>query len=171
MSSRSRWLSVREPLPAHTRAWLSVLAFLMPLGLWCLVSYVPFLWHPLVLVTDAGDRSVPGQYGYLAEEQRVERERSEAHEAAATAPTLDDFLEVDDDYEIEVQHYAFLVSEEEFDQIFGRIQARALPYFADPHGHEPGEINTHDGGRGVYWADPSGNILEIITVPYGGWPS
>jgi catechol 2,3-dioxygenase-like lactoylglutathione lyase family enzyme len=82
-----------------------------------------------------------------------------------------DFLEVDDDYEIEVQHYAFLVSEEEFDQIFSRINARALAYFADPHGNEPGEINTHDGGRGVYWADPSGNILEIITVPYGGWPA
>lgn len=82
-----------------------------------------------------------------------------------------DFLEVDDDYEIEVQHYAFLVSEDEFDQIFGRIQERALPHFADPHRNEPGRINTQDGGRGVYWADPSGNILEIITRPYGGWPS
>ena len=73
-SPPSRWLSIREPLPARTRAWLSVLAFLLPLGLWCLVSYVPFVWHPLVMVTDAGDRTVPGQYSYLAEEQRVERE-------------------------------------------------------------------------------------------------
>ena len=44
-------------------------------------------------------------------------------------------------------------------------------YFADPHRNQPGEINSHDGGRGVYWADPSDNLLEIITVPYGGWPS
>ena len=82
-----------------------------------------------------------------------------------------DFLEVDDDYEIEVQHYAFLVSEEEFDQIFGRIQERGLPYWADPGANQPGIINTHDGGRGVYWDDPSANKLEIITVPYGGWPA
>ncbi len=53
----------------------------------------------------------------------------------------------------------------------GRIQERGLEYFADPHGDEPGEINHHYGGRGVYWADPSGNWLEIITVPYGGWPT
>lgn len=78
-----------------------------------------------------------------------------------------DFLEVGDGYEIEVQHYAFLVSEAEFDEIFGRVQARGLPYSADPHGNEPGTINTHDGGRGVYWPDPSGNVLEIITRPYG----
>ncbi|MGH9273116.1 MAG: VOC family protein [Acidimicrobiales bacterium] len=65
------------------------------------------------------------------------------------------------------QHYAFLVSEDEFDEIFGRIQERGLDYFADPHANEPGEINHHDGGRGVYWADPSGHWLEIITRPYG----
>lgn len=82
-----------------------------------------------------------------------------------------DFLEVDDGHEIEVQHYAFLVNEEEFDQIFGRIQERGLPYSADPGGNEVGRINTHYGGRGVYWDDPSGNRLEIITVPYGGWPT
>lgn len=82
-----------------------------------------------------------------------------------------DFLEVDDGHEIEVQHYAFLVNEEEFDQIFGRIQERGLPYSADPGGNEGGRINTHYGGRGVYWDDPSGNRLEIITVPYGGWPT
>ena len=80
-----------------------------------------------------------------------------------------DFLEVDDDCEIEVQHYAFLVSDAEFDQIFGRIQERDLEYFADPGRSQQGEINTHDGGRGVYWDDPSGNKLEIITKPYGGW--
>jgi catechol 2,3-dioxygenase-like lactoylglutathione lyase family enzyme len=65
------------------------------------------------------------------------------------------------------QHYAFLVGEDEFDQIFGRIQARGLAYWADPGHSLPGEINTHDGGRGVYFDDPSGHILEIITRPYG----
>jgi catechol 2,3-dioxygenase-like lactoylglutathione lyase family enzyme len=82
-----------------------------------------------------------------------------------------DFLDVDADYEIEVAHYAFLVTDEEWDQIFGRIQERELPYWADPHNHEAGQINHHDGGRGVYWRDPDGHMLEIITVPYGGWPS
>jgi catechol 2,3-dioxygenase-like lactoylglutathione lyase family enzyme len=64
------------------------------------------------------------------------------------------------------QHYAFLVGEDEFDQIFGRIKARGLPYWADPAHRFEGEINTRDGGRGVYFDDPSGHILEIITRPY-----
>jgi catechol 2,3-dioxygenase-like lactoylglutathione lyase family enzyme len=76
-----------------------------------------------------------------------------------------DFLDTDD--EVDAQHYCFLVSEDEFDQIFGRIKAQGLPYWADP-GHDiPDAINTHDEGRGVYFDDPSGHILEIITRPYG----
>jgi len=74
---------------------------------------------------------------------------------------------IDWDGEIEVQHYAFLISEEEFDEIFGRISERQLPYWADPHRHQPGEINTRDGGRGVYFEDPGGHFLEILTRPYG----
>ena len=66
------------------------------------------------------------------------------------------------------QHYAFIVSEPEFDQIRGRIIDRGLPYWADPFHHRPNEINNDDGGRGLYWDDPNGHILEIITVPYGG---
>jgi catechol 2,3-dioxygenase-like lactoylglutathione lyase family enzyme len=65
-------------------------------------------------------------------------------------------------------HYAFLVTEEEFDAIFGRIRARGLDYWADPFERQSGEINTRDGGRGVYWKDPNGHVLEIITRPYGG---
>jgi len=71
------------------------------------------------------------------------------------------------DHEIASQHYAFLVSEDEFDEIFGRIKDRDLEYWADPHQSQPGEINTHDGGRGVYWSHPDGHLLEIITRPYG----
>ncbi|GAA3546931.1 VOC family protein [Nonomuraea rosea] len=67
------------------------------------------------------------------------------------------------------QHYAFLVGDEEFDQIWGRIKDRGLTYWADPFHQEPGRINTNDGGRGLYWSDPNGHNLEIITVPYGGF--
>ena len=66
------------------------------------------------------------------------------------------------------QHYAFLVGEEEFDQVHGRIVERGLDYWADPYHRHPGEINTNDGGRGLYWDDPDGHVLEILTVPYGG---
>ena len=65
------------------------------------------------------------------------------------------------------QHYAFLISEDEFDAIYGRILERGLDHYADPAGRRQGEINHHDGGRGVYFADPSGHWLEIITRPYG----
>ena len=71
------------------------------------------------------------------------------------------------DEHLTIEHYAFLVSEEEFDRIFERIQARGLPYWADPAHKQPGRINHHDGGRGVYWNDPNGHHLEIITRPYG----
>src|SRR5690606_19462589 len=59
--------------------------------------------------------------------------------------------------------------DEEFDEIFARIRERRLEYFADPRGEQPGAINHHYGGRGVYWPDPDGHWLEILTVPYGGW--
>ena len=72
------------------------------------------------------------------------------------------------DEPVHPQHYAFLVSDEEFDRIFERITSRELPYWADPFDREPGRINHHDGGRGVYWTDPNGHRLEIITKPYGG---
>jgi catechol 2,3-dioxygenase-like lactoylglutathione lyase family enzyme len=73
----------------------------------------------------------------------------------------------DDHGPVHPQHYAFLVDEERFDEIFGRIRERGLAYWADPARRHPGETNTNDGGRGVYWEDPSGHFLEIITRPYG----
>ena len=66
------------------------------------------------------------------------------------------------------QHYAFLVSEAEFDQAKARIEERGLTFWADPFHRVENQINTNDGGRGLYWNDPDGHILEIITVPYGG---
>lgn len=75
------------------------------------------------------------------------------------------FVQTDED--IQVQHYAFLVTEPEFDQIFGRVKARGLDYWADPAHRRKGEINHNDGGRGVYFNDPAGHYLEILTRPYG----
>lgn len=76
-----------------------------------------------------------------------------------------DFISTDEPLIIE--HYAFLVSEPEFDQIFTRIAERGLDYWADPRLARKGEINRNDGGRGCYFKDPAGHYLEIITRPYG----
>lgn len=76
-----------------------------------------------------------------------------------------DLLETDG--EIASRHFAFLVSEEEFDAIFGRIRDRKSPYWADPRQQQPDEINHWDDGRGVYFEDPNGHLLEIITRSYG----
>jgi catechol 2,3-dioxygenase-like lactoylglutathione lyase family enzyme len=76
-----------------------------------------------------------------------------------------DFLERDG--EISSQHYAFLIGEEDFDQVFARIRERGLQYWADPGRHRVSEINHGDGGRGMYFEDPSGHLLEVITRPYG----
>jgi catechol 2,3-dioxygenase-like lactoylglutathione lyase family enzyme len=65
------------------------------------------------------------------------------------------------------QHYAFLVSEDDFDAIFTRIRAAGLAYWADPYHRRPGEINHNDGGRGTYFDDPNGHNMEILTRPYG----
>ncbi len=74
---------------------------------------------------------------------------------------------VDSGGEIVPQHYAFLVGEPEFDEIFDRIRGRGLSFWADPYHHQAGQINTRDGGRGLYFDDPDGHNLEILTRPYG----
>jgi hypothetical protein len=77
-----------------------------------------------------------------------------------------DFMSVGDEA-IAAQHYAFLVGEEDFDRIYGRIVERDAEHWADPAQHQAGEINHHDGGRGVYFLSNDGHFLEIITRPYG----
>jgi catechol 2,3-dioxygenase-like lactoylglutathione lyase family enzyme len=84
---------------------------------------------------------------------------------AADNGTNIDFMDADG--EITPQHYAFLVSESEFDDIFGRIRERTLAYWSDPAQTQRDEINHHDGGRGLYFEDPNGHLMEIITRPYG----
>ena len=76
-----------------------------------------------------------------------------------------DFYEID--REIASQHYAFLIGEDDFDQVFERIRERGLQYWADPGQRRVGEINRSDGGRGMYFEDPDGHLLEVITRPYG----
>ena len=76
-----------------------------------------------------------------------------------------DFHETGGD--IAAQHYAFLIGEDEFDAVFARIEQRSIQHWAAPGQQEPGRINRHDGGRGVYFEDPDGHLLEIITRPYG----
>ncbi|MEZ5652944.1 MAG: VOC family protein [Burkholderiaceae bacterium] len=68
---------------------------------------------------------------------------------------------------VSIQHYAFLVDEPQFDKTLARIRAREIPHWADPARSRAGQINTHWGGRGVYFTDPDGHLLEIITRPYG----
>ena len=76
-----------------------------------------------------------------------------------------DFHDIDG--EIASQHYAFLVGEDDFEGIFGRIREQQLSYWADPGKTRHGQINRHDGGRGLYFEDPDGHLLEVITRPYG----
>ena len=76
-----------------------------------------------------------------------------------------DFMDVDG--EIAAQHYAFLISEDEFDAVAGRLRERGVATYGDPVHREPGH-NTNDGGRGLYFDSPEGHNLEVLTVPYGG---
>jgi catechol 2,3-dioxygenase-like lactoylglutathione lyase family enzyme len=66
------------------------------------------------------------------------------------------------------QHYAFHVSEAEFEAIFERVKARDIPYGSEPDSHADGRINTRRGGRGFYFEDPYGHLLEVMTVPETG---
>lgn len=79
-----------------------------------------------------------------------------------------DFDTYGDDGAFTLQHYAFLVDEDEFDAIFARVLERGIDHWADPGRQRAGEINRHDGGRGVYFASNDDHLLEIITRPYGG---
>ena len=76
-----------------------------------------------------------------------------------------DFIDAGD-YPFQSLHYAFLVGDDDFDRIFARIRERDMTYWADPRREQAGSINHHFGGRGVYFEDLDGHLLEIITRPY-----
>ncbi|CAN5827509.1 hypothetical protein BH20ACT4_BH20ACT4_03740 [soil metagenome] len=77
---------------------------------------------------------------------------------------------VDDSGDFTPQHYAFLLSEDEFDGAYARLLEGRVRIWADPGRTRPGEINHHHGGRGVYFDDPDGHLMEILTQPYGPEP-
>lgn len=79
-----------------------------------------------------------------------------------------DFDEADGPFP--VQHYCFRVSDAEFDGILSRIQARNIDYRSTPHGTVDRQINTHHGGRIVYWNEPEGHVWEVLTVSYARQP-
>lgn len=76
-----------------------------------------------------------------------------------------DFYESDSP--VSSQHYAFLIEESDFDLVHARIRDRGLKHWADPGRHRLNEINHQDGGRGMYFEDPDGHLLEVLTRPYG----
>lgn len=76
-----------------------------------------------------------------------------------------DFYETEG--KISMQHYAFLIGEDDFDAVFARLEAKGMSYWADPGRRKPGEIYRHNGGRGFYFMDPDGHLLEVLTKPYG----
>lgn len=118
--------------------------------------------HTIVWCHDR-DRSA----GFLAEMLGLPPPRPFLHFAivdAANGVSLD-FMEKDGP--IAQQHYAFLVSDAEFDAGMQRLADKHLTYWADPARSQPGVINHHWGGRGVYFEDPNGHLLELITKPYG----
>ncbi|MFE5908575.1 VOC family protein [Streptomyces wedmorensis] len=68
--------------------------------------------------------------------------------------------------EIQMQHYAFLIDDELFDRAYQRLCDGHIEHWADPQMRRPGETNTEHGGRGVYFKDPAGHAIELITRPY-----
>lgn len=74
-------------------------------------------------------------------------------------------LDWDDRQTFDSHHYAFLVTEQQFDEIFGRLKDEGVRYGSGPNSPANGEINTRRGGRGLYFADPDGHLMEIMTRP------
>jgi catechol 2,3-dioxygenase-like lactoylglutathione lyase family enzyme len=71
----------------------------------------------------------------------------------------------DQDTAFESHHYAFHVSNAEFDAIFGRVKEAGLAYGSAPWSVDDGKLNDWGGGRGLYFKDPNGHLLELMTVP------
>jgi catechol 2,3-dioxygenase-like lactoylglutathione lyase family enzyme len=74
-------------------------------------------------------------------------------------------LDFDNASSFEPHHYAFHISEEECDAILQRVQAAGLAYGSDPWSPENRQLNTRKGGRGFYFRDPNGHLLEVLTRP------
>ena len=123
---------------------------------------MPVLNHQIVSARDADEGA-----RFFAEVLGFEPAVRLGHFALlhVSSDTTFDFMTVD--REIEKQHYAFLVTEKEFDEILDRVRERGLDHWSDPMHKIPGEINELDDGRGLYFDDPNGHQLEVLTRPYG----
>jgi catechol 2,3-dioxygenase-like lactoylglutathione lyase family enzyme len=73
-----------------------------------------------------------------------------------------------DEPEPQSHHYAFHISQAEFDAIYDRVKSKGLPYGSGPYNHSDGKIYTRRRGRGFYFEDPNGHLLEVMTVPETG---
>jgi catechol 2,3-dioxygenase-like lactoylglutathione lyase family enzyme len=125
-------------------------------------SAIPITFNHLIIVSRDREASA-----------RFYREILEAHEAPSWGPFTNILLDegvllqfAEPPVEPQFQHLAFLVDDELFDRILDRLRQRDIAFWADPQSRLPGEINHEHGGRGVYFRDPSGHGLEIITRPY-----
>jgi catechol 2,3-dioxygenase-like lactoylglutathione lyase family enzyme len=78
-------------------------------------------------------------------------------------------LDYDDSSDPQPHHYAFLVTEDVFDAAFEKVTASGVPYHAEPGGGRPGEIyRSGSGGRGFYFSDPDGHLMELLTRDLSG---
>jgi catechol 2,3-dioxygenase-like lactoylglutathione lyase family enzyme len=110
-----------------------------------------------------------------AESARFFRELLELPEAPSWGPFVNvqladgvllQFAKPPGHIEIQMQHYAFLLDDELFDRAYQRLCDGGVVHWADPQMRRPGEINNEHGGRGVYFKDPAGHAIELITRPY-----
>lgn len=104
---------------------------------------------------------------FLAEVLGLDAPKPVSHFVAVTVAN-DVTLDYDNATEIVPQHFAFLVSEDEFDAIFDRVARQGVDYFADPNHLHANQINGRGGGRGFYFSDPDGHNMEVFTKsPFG----
>ena len=75
------------------------------------------------------------------------------------------FLFSDEATRFESHHYAFHVTDAEFDAILKRVKAAGLAFGSDPGAPDNGKLNRWNGGRGFYFTDPNGHLLELMTEP------
>ena len=101
---------------------------------------------------------------FFAEMFGLRLERSGGHFAPVRVNETLTLL-FDDDPSFESHHYAFHVSDAEFDAIFRRIKEAGIAYGSAPWSLDDGKLNDWNGGRGVYFKNPDGHILELMTVP------
>jgi catechol 2,3-dioxygenase-like lactoylglutathione lyase family enzyme len=75
----------------------------------------------------------------------------------------DTTLDFDDGDGFDHHHYAFLITDEQFDGIYSRVKAAGIPYGSGPRHPDNMEVNTRRDGRGFYFCDPNGHLLEVMT--------